>query len=210
MESYNSIPKWGEDYFGKYVFAFDKIDGSNFRAEWNRKLSKKSRFTHGFGKFGTRQDRIKFIKDPYCEGIEIFKNKFSEKLDKIFLENKAFRNIDNITVFGEFYGSKSFAGMHDWGEKHDVKIFDVFLDRKGILPPSDFIKIFEGLDTCKLVFAGIFSQSYLELIEKNILNLQEGVVCKGVENQEVFMFKIKTLKWLQKVRDLYGNERTDY
>jgi len=43
MESYNSIPKWSEDYFGKYVFAFDKIDGSNFRAEWNRKLSKKSR-----------------------------------------------------------------------------------------------------------------------------------------------------------------------
>jgi len=32
---------------------------------------------------------------------------------------------------------------------------------------------------------------------------------KGVENQKVFMFKIKTLKWLQKVRDLYGNERTD-
>ena len=210
MEIYNSILKWNEDYFGKYVFAFEKIDGSNFRAEWNRKLSKKSRFTYGFGKFGTRQDRIKHFKDPYSEGIEIFKNKFSEKLNKIFLENKTFRNIDNITVFGEFYGPSSFAGTHDWTEKHDIKIFDVFLDKKGILPPSDFIKIFEGLDICKLIFAGIFSNNYIGLVEKNILNLQEGVVCKGVENQEVFMFKIKTLKWLQKVKDLYGNERTDY
>jgi len=210
METYNSIPKWSEDYFGKYIFAFDKVDGSNFRAEWNRKLSKKSNFTNGFRRFGTRQDRIKSLKDPYYEGVEIFKNKFSEPLNKMFLENKTFRHIDTITVFGEFFGPKSFAGMHDWSEKHDIKIFDVFFEKKGFLSPSEFLKAFEKLDICKLSFAGIFSENYLGLVEKNVLNLQEGVVCKGVENQEVFMFKIKTLKWLQKVKDLYGNDRTDY
>lgn len=210
MKPYNSIPKWSEDYFGKYIFAFDKIDGSNFRVEWNRKLSKKSRFTLGFSKYGTRTELIKTCKNPFYEGIEIFKNKFADDLNKIFLEDKIFRNIDEVIVYGEFFGPKSFAGMHDWSEKHDIKIFDVWLYKKGFLPPSDFIKVFERIDICKLAFAGIFSETYLALVEKNILNLQEGVVCKGIENKEVFMFKIKTLKWLQKVRDLYGNEKTDY
>ena len=128
MEKYSSIPKWSEDYFGKYIFAFDKIDGSNFRAEWNRKLSKKSRFTFGFSKFGTREEKIKNVNHPFYEAVEIFQNKFSEQLNEIFLTDKTFRNVDSITVYGEFFGLNSFAGLHDWKEEHDIKIFDVLLN----------------------------------------------------------------------------------
>ena len=42
MKEYPSIDYWNKGIFGLPVWAFDKIDGSNIRVEWNRKLSKKS------------------------------------------------------------------------------------------------------------------------------------------------------------------------
>lgn len=207
MKTYHSIPKFNEDYFGKYIFAFDKIDGSNFRAEWDRKLSKKSRFTNGFGKFGTRGETIKNTRNPFYEGVEIFKDKYSEELDNIFRTHKRFLNIDKITVYGEFFGSKSFAGTHDWKEPHDVKLFDIFLYKKDYLAPSEFIKIFENLDICKPIFQGEFSKHFVNMIEDNYFDLKEGVVCKGSEDKKVFMFKIKTNKWINRVKTIYGDSK---
>ena len=45
MERYNKIDYYNKIQFGKYCLAFDKIDGSNVRFQWNRK--------RGFYKFGT-------------------------------------------------------------------------------------------------------------------------------------------------------------
>lgn len=205
MKTYHSIQKYTEEDFGKYIYAFDKIDGSNFRAEWDRKLSKKSRFTNGFAKFGTRGEMIKHASNPFYEGIKIFRDKFSEPLDEVFRTNKTFRNIDKITVYGEFFGKNSFAGIQDWNEQHDIKLFDVFLYKKDFLNPSDFMKVFKGFDICKPIFSGYFDEEVLKSIENN-KNLEEGVVCKGTEEQKVFMFKIKTKQWLNKVKELYGEE----
>jgi len=207
LKTYHSIEKYKPDYFGKYIYAFDKIDGSNFRAEWNRKLSKKTRFTNGFGKFGTKGETIKTQRNPFYKAIEIFQEKFSEDLDRIFCEDKTFRGVDDITVYGEFFGSKSFAGMHDWNEDHDIKIFDIWLYKKDFIVPSDFLKIFGDLDICKLIYQGEFTPNFLKLIEDNMFQLNEGVVCKGVEEQKLYMFKIKTNKWLNLVRQLYGEKR---
>ena len=215
MKTYHSIPKYTEEDFGKYIYAFDKIDGSNFKAEWDRKLSKKTRFTNGFAKFGTRGQMIKNASNPFYEGIEIFRDKFAHELDEIFRTHKTFWNIDKITVYGEFFGDNSFAGMHDWKEPHDIYLYDVFLYKKGFLPPSDFIKIFdEEVDCCKKFYQGIFTEEVLKHVEDGDLTqwqyphstqeIEEGVVCKGIENQKVFMFKIKTNKWLSKVKELYG------
>jgi len=210
MKSYHSIPKYGEDHFGKHIFAFDKIDGSNFRAEWDRKLSKKSRFTNGFAKFGTRGEMIKNTRNPFYEGVEIFKRKYGFALNEIFRTHKRFQNIDKITVYGEFFGEKSFAGIHRWEEEHDVRIFDIFLYKKDYLPPAEFIRIFENLDICKPLFQGPFSEEYLNMIRKNVFGLSEGVVCKGTEDQKVFMFKIKTDAWIRKVKDMYGEKAPEY
>jgi len=150
MKTYHSIEKYSEDYFGKHVFGFDKIDGSNFRAEWNKKLSKKSQFTYGFRKFGTRGETIKNANNPFTEGVNIFMDKYAIKLDKIFNDNNLFRAIDTIPVYGEFYGLNSFAGQHVWDEDHDVTIYDMFLYKKNFVKPADFISIFGHLDIPKL------------------------------------------------------------
>lgn len=207
MKQYHTIEKYTEDYFGKHVYGFDKIDGSNFRAEWNKKLSKKSRFTYGFGKFGTRQEMIKNASNPYTEGVNVFMDKYAVPLDKIFCDNPLFRGIDKITVYGEFYGPGSFAGLHNWKEPHDVIIYDMFLYKKDFVKPGDFVDIFGHLDIPKLHYKGIFDQLMLwsvQLNDNSHFELKEGIVFKGVDEGKVFMFKVKTDEWLYKIREKYG------
>jgi hypothetical protein len=210
MKSYHSIQKYSEEDFGKYIYAFEKIDGSNFRAEWDRKLSKKTSFTNGFGKFGTRNEMIRWTNNPFYAGVDIFKKKFSAELDKIFREEKAFRGIDRMTVYGEFFGENSFAGVHNWNEPHDIKLFDIFVYKKDFVSPRDFLDIFGNLDICKLVYQGPFTQNFLELIQKNTFKLKEGVVCKGSEDKRIYMFKIKNDIWLSSVRQLFGDQKAEY
>jgi len=206
MKHYHTIEKNIEDYIGKHVYGFDKLDGSNFCAEWNKKLSKKSRFTYGFGKFGTRTQMIKNKENPYVEAVNIFMDKYAVPLDKIFNENKLFRGIDTITVYGEFFGEHSFAGQHDWKEEHDVVIFDMFLYKKDFVKPGDFVEIFGHLGIPKLHYKGIFEEVMLWSVQFNDIGmeLKEGIVFKGVDEGKVFMFKVKTDDWLFKVRELYG------
>jgi len=207
MKTYHSIPKWKPEDFGKHVFGFDKIDGSNFRAEWDRKLSKKSNLA-GFAKFGTRRESI-HKNSPFFEGVKIFDEKFSTELDEIFRTEKEFRGVDRITVYGEFFGPNSFTGIHKWDEPHDVYLYDVFLFKKGFLPPAVFRDLFEPDFDCALQFMqGIFSEEMLRQVEENDIpghKLDEGIVFKGMEEGKVFMFKVKTHEWLNKVKESYGN-----
>ena len=205
MTEYPSIEKWSSKFYGKHIFAFDKCDGSNMRFEWNRKLSKKSRFTFGFKKFGTKTERIMNTSNPFYDGVSIFQAHHAEDLDKIFIDNKRFRGIDQITVFAEFYGRDSFAGQHNWKEEHYLKIFDINLYKKGFLPPAEFYDIFY-INIPNLVYSGEFNEQFVKNIENNKYNLKEGVVCKGMHNGKLFMFKIKTQEWLDKVRKLYGEK----
>lgn len=204
MKHYHSIEKNVEDYIGQHVYGFRKFDGSNFCVEWNKKLSKKSRFTNGFGKFGTRTQMIKNANNPFEEAIGIFENKYAEKLDKIFNEEKIFRGIDTITVYGEFFGEHSFAGQHDWKEPHDLVIFDMFLYKKDFLKPGDFIDLFGHLGIPRVIYKGILTEDIIDLVKRNAFGLEEGLVFKGVIDNKVFMTKLKTNEWIQKVRALYG------
>ena len=209
MKHYHSIEKNVEDYIGHHVFGFNKIDGSNFVAEWNRKLSKKTHFTNGFGKFGTRTETIKDTSNPFVLAIDIFEDKYTEILNKIFIDEKIFRGLDTITVYGEFAGPHSFAGKHEWTlDKDDfnVTIFDMFLYKKDFLKPADFIEIFDKyeIEMPALITKGILDSQMIEDIVTNIYNIPEGVVLKGVINGKVFMVKVNTQHWLNKVRSIYG------
>lgn len=204
MKHYHSIEKNIEDYIGKHVYGFNKFDGSNFCAEWNKKLSKKSRFTYGFGKFGTRNQMIKNKENPFVEAVNIFMDKYAVPLDEIFREDKLFRGIDMITVYGEFFGEHSFAGQHDWNEEHDVTIFDMFLYKKDFLNPRDFVDTFGHLNIPRVIYKGILDEQIINDVRVNVFNLSEGLVFKGSENNKVFMIKLKTNDWLKRVRELYG------
>ena len=214
MKQYHSIEYWNKGVMGTNVFAFDKLDGSNLRFEWNQKESKKGK-NNGFNKFGTRKQIIGPGDDTWGEGIQIFMNKYSEGLDKIFRTNKYYRNAKKLTCFAEFYGENSFAGWHDPKEKGKMQLtlFDIDVYQKGFLKPRDFIKQFQHLEIPDIIFEGQYNKKLVEDVKNNIYNLKEGVVVKGITLtkrkgvENVWMTKIKTDEWLQKVKGIFGEEK---
>ena len=215
MKTYHSI-----EYIGRKgsiegnVFAFDKLDGSNIRVEWDQKQSKKG-LNNGFNKFGTRKQIIGPGDEQWGEAIEIFMNKYSEGLDKIFRDNKQYRNAKKITPFLEFFGENSFAGWHDPEEKGNMQLtlFDVDVYQKSFVKPKDFVKQFQHLGIPEIIFQGQYNNTLVEDVKNNVFGLKEGVVVKGISltkrknTENVVMIKIKTNEWLQKVKGLYGQEK---
>lgn len=216
MKQYPSIEYWNKGIFGTQVYAFDKLDGSNIRAEWSRKLSKKTSFTNGFGKFGTRT-QLTYMKDPtWGLAVELFMKKYSSGLDKIFSEDKHFKNARNVTVFAEFFGPNSFAGWHSPDDRKnelmDLVLFDVDIFQKGFMKASDFIQYFEHLGIPKIVYQGYYDEQFVNDVRNNIFGLNEGVVVKGTTKtkkgaEQIWMTKIKTNEWLQRVKDILGEKK---
>ena len=149
------------------------------------------------------------VRHPFAHTVDIFEDKYAESLDKIFTYNKLFRGVRKITVFGEYFGENSFAGLHSPQDEKDILIFDVFLERKGFLPPKDFIDTFSEVGIPKLVYQGYLTEEFIKQVRHNMFNLCEGVVCKGTDNKQQWMVKIKTIEWLNKVKEKYGQKRIE-
>lgn len=187
MKSYKSINKVVIP--NVYIYAFDKIDGSNIRAEWSRKKK--------FNKFGTRT-RLVDNSDPIFGKVpELVKNGFEKELSDIFIKNR----LDNVTCYFEFYGDSSKFGVHRMDEEHKLSLIDVNLYKKGFINPKDFVEWFVDVETAKMLYHGKADMNFVELVRTSSLNGmgREGVVCKtGSINPE--MFKIKTDLWMNELR----------
>lgn len=199
MKEYDKILYYSKIPFNnQFVYAFDKIDGSNLRFECNRK--------RGFYKFGTRQILIDRKDKIYGSGIDIFMEKYSESLLKKF-NLPQYRNILSFVVFGELVGENSFAGQHEETDNKDVCIFDIVQYKKGFVHPKEFIKDFGDLNIPKLIYRGIVDYNFIDDIKQNKYKLKEGVVCKFVNKAgDVESFKIKTYEWIKKVKERYGEK----
>ena len=118
MKGYPSIPR--EVQHSLHVYAFDKLDGSQIRAEWTRK--------NGFFKFGSRRVLIDGS-HPLGKAVGLIQGKYADDLGRIFRKSR----YDKVTCFFEFFGPSSFAGQHVENEDHDVILFDVDVYKKGYL-----------------------------------------------------------------------------
>ena len=185
MKQYPSIPK--KVIPNEYIYAFDKLDGSNIRVEWNRK--------RGFWKFGTKTRLVDHTDSIFGEAPELILNKYGDNLSRI-LHDKGW---DRSICFFEFYGKNSEFGVHK-EEEHTVTLIDVNVYKKGILSPKDFLKLFDHLDIPKLVYAGYAHADFVEQVKNQQLPgiTFEGVVCKTVRSD---MFKVKTFAWLERLRE---------
>ena len=195
MKKYPKLQHHNKGLFGHTCIAFDKRDGSNIRVEWDRKLSKKSTSTLGFKKFGTKNQIISNTNHFFGDVPDIFMNKYAENLDKIFREDKYYRGIKKTNIYLEYLGKNSFAGQHIEGDEKDLILFDVEKFTKGFVEPKDFIKQFEHLGIPNVVYEGEYNEKLINDIKHNT-TLDEGVVCKGVNNKKIWMVKIKTHKGL--------------
>ncbi len=191
MKSYPSISK--ETRQDLYVYAFDKLDGSNIRAEWNPKK--------GFYKFGTRTQLID-SNSQFGKAIPLIKEKYEPDLLNVFKDHKW----ESVVCFFEFFGPSSFAGSHKQDEQQTVILFDAAPYKHGLLEPQDFIKYFGHLDTAKLLYEGYVDTNLFDQVKQSTLQGMtfEGVVCKSVNDKKTkmpIMFKIKSQAWLDKLKE---------
>lgn len=201
MKQYPKILHYNSGPFGEKCYAFYKHDGSNIRLEWGRK--------RGFYKFGSRLVMIDRNTPVLGESIDLFLNKYGDDLDKVF-RNK-YKSVENFVVFAEYFGENSFAGQHVESDKKEVVLFDVNQYKRGFLPPNEFVDNFGSLGIPKIIYQGVYDEELVNNVKYNKFNLSEGVVCKGFmktkrEGNIVWMSKIKTLEWLDKVKSLYGEK----
>lgn len=193
MKSYPSIPR---NIKTGVFYAFDKLDGSNIRAEWSKK--------QGFYKFGTRK-RLLDENDPsFGEAIPLFMERYGDILPEIAKANRWERAV----FFCEFFGPSSIAGLHDPEEDKEVLLFDVNLHKKGLLRPEEFLKVFEGVEHAPLLHHGLIDEEFVTSVRESTLAGMsfEGVIVKGVPDKRgQGMFKIKSQAWLDVLKDRCGD-----
>lgn len=183
--------------------AFEKIDGTNTHWIWT--------LTDGWTHFGTRRTQFTLNR----EGINEFKwahpelnhatDLFNETLrDKLtaFLCQSEYRD-HKITVFAEFHGPHSFAGAHDMNDAMDgsqkLTLIDVAKEKR-IIPPQQFIDDFSKFPSAQVIYIGKHIGQLVDDVHKGKYDdINEGVVCKGVVDGQVHMFKAKTKDWLKRV-----------
>lgn len=192
MKSYPSIIKTKTAPLN-HIFAFDKLDGSNIRAEWSRK-------NKTFVKFGSRTQLIDKSSPILGEAIDLILETYGEELNKRFTDAKWQKAI----CFFEFFGPNSFAGQHKESDIKKTVLFDIN-GPQGLLLPSDFLKMSRYLETAPVIYEGPFSRDLITSVENGTLPKMtfEGIVAKANTGSPglPWMTKVKNKAWLNKLKE---------
>ncbi|WP_427159680.1 hypothetical protein ACQFX9_27365 [Aliinostoc sp. HNIBRCY26] len=191
--------------------AFEKYDGTNLHWVWDCEL--------GWYAFGTRRDRFDLDDmgiaqfnqaHPGLEtATEIFQRDFAIPLETVFRESSDYQSPE-ITVFTEFFGMNSFAGMHKSDEAKQLILFDVQID-KSMIPPEKFLQDFHHLNIARVVYRGKLTGQFIDDVRAGKYGVTEGVICKGVSNtNQLWMVKIKTYAYMQKLQQCFQNNWESY
>jgi RNA ligase len=202
----------------KQCVAFEKLDGTNIHWVWSVQEEK-------FTEFGTRRDRFHYSDagfamfhqaHPGLDGLEdaFFHmsrgNHDGLSMDEWLFWTHPYPAAKQIILFTEFHGSKSFAGAHD--PKDNTKrctLIDVQVD--GVMvPPDEFIKKFRGLYQPKIIFQGKFTGQLFMDVRNGKYDVKEGVVVKGVVGKQIYMAKIKTQAYLDKLKETFKDDWKEY
>jgi len=175
-------------FSNKRVLAFDKLDGSNIRAEWSDKK--------GFYKFGSRKQIMDENHPTLGEAVKLIQEK-EDQLSAIFKK----QNWKRVVAFFEFYGENSFAGSHQ-DEEHKVTLIDVSVYKHGMVEPEHFVEVFKDVGTPKVLYKGVIDEDFVTSVKTGTLDGMtfEGVVCKYTNKGHVQMFKIKNRAWIDKLK----------
>lgn len=198
MEQYPSLLGSAKAPLGKLCIAQYKYDGSNLRWEWSPK--------QGFHKYGTR--RLLFDKtDPtFGEAIALFQDTMAQ--DIVRRTKDWVRNPQRITAFTEFFGERSFAGSHEPDDVKELRLFDIYLFKKGMVPIKDFLKHYGDMpQAAEVVYEGNLNHEFIRSLKTGTFSctatlkrpLFEGVIAKGSD----FAVKIKTDDYFARLRRMY-------
>jgi hypothetical protein len=216
MKEYPSILAAGHllgrsaaDYQGRPFVAFDKLDGSNVRAEWDRKRS--------WHLFGSRKRLLDPSQPLLGQAVPLILDEYGDGLAKAFTDDPALGRPQQATAYFEFFGPANFAGQHDpailkvpANEPFRVVLIDVNLHRRGFVSAEQFIGHFGHLGIPRVVHRGELSREFIEDVRADRFGTPEGVICKGSEGHGRWMAKIKTTAYRRRLKDFFRNDWQNY
>lgn len=186
--------------------AFEKLDGSNIRVKYtNRK---------GFHLFGSRTQMFDKGHPFLGAAVDLFYRDFENPLVDL-IENE-FPNEREVIAFLEFFGDLSFAGWHDPNDPTKRLVcFDIMVGHKNrkFLMPQDFAKLAEKykVKSPRVMYVGNLNDQLIADVRAGKYDVIEGVVCKGTQKTGahrggIWMAKVKTQAYLDKLFNRYGEE----
>jgi hypothetical protein len=207
--AYPKIPDSKNSPLEKCI-AFEKYDGTNLHWVWESEL--------GWYAFGTRRDRFDLdergIADfnaahPGLEtAAELFIRDFAQPLAAIWRSNPDYHSPE-ITVFTEFFGDRSFAGMHQQDDPKRLVLFDV-ATQLGIVEPERFVRDFSAVNIARVVYSGKLTGKFIEDIRTGKYDVEEGVVCKGKNANGIWMVKVKTTAYMNRLKQVFQADWETY
>lgn len=196
VKTYPSLPYGAECHLP--IIAFDKLDGSNVRAEWSKK--------RGWHKFGTRKRLVDETDTLFGRIPKLVTDGIGPGVEAALLKG----SYDRAMCFFELHGATSFAGQHDPNDKTlHLTLIDVAPFNQGIIEPERFLKLFGHLDVPKVLYRGPCTPEFVESVRDSSLPgmTLEGVVCKVANDKKTkmpIMFKQKSRAWLDKLHAYCG------
>lgn len=187
--------------------AFEKYDGTNLHWEWHR--------DRGWHAFGTRSasypltpaGTAEFAARHEAVGVaaELFQEKFAEPLAAVLRPRG-----EAFVAFAEFLGPNSFAGLHKADDPKRLVLIDVFEVGRGFFDPWAFRDLFASLPVARVVYEGRFTGKFTEDVRAGRYGVAEGVVCKGGKGADVWMAKVKTNAFLERLKAAFASEWEQY
>ena len=190
--------------------AFEKYDGTNLHWVWDCEL--------GWYAFGTRRDRYDLDAVGISQfsaahvGLEaaatIFLSEWAEPLTEVLREHN-FYDSNELIVFTEFLGPNSFAGRHRSEDPKQLVLFDLQTDF-GFLHPNKFIDHFAALPIARVVYQGKLTGKFSQQVREGRYDVNEGVVCKGGDDKSIWMVKIKTNAYMDRLKQAFASDWENY
>jgi hypothetical protein len=183
-----------EEYLGRPFVAFDKLDGSNIRAEWDRKRS--------WHLFGSRRRILDASQPLIGQATQLVLDHYGDGLAKVFTGDLPLGRPQQVTAYFEFLGPHSFAGMHDpadlgvpSNEPFRVVLIDVNIHKRGFVA---------------VVHRGVLDHQFIADVRAGRFGDSEGVVCKGGEGHGRWMAKVKTNAYLRRLKEFFSGDWEKY
>lgn len=206
---YPKMPGSGDAPLGTCI-AFEKYDGTNIHWVWDATL--------GWYAFGTRRDRFDLDDQGIAafnsahpgleECSQVFLGAFAEQLSSV-LSGLEYYGSNELIVFTEFLGDHSFAGKHVSTDTKRLVIIDV-QTANGFLSPAQFVQDLVNLPIARTVYRGKLTGKFADDVREGRFGVAEGVVCKGESDGKVWMAKIKTNAYMQRLKEAFADKWEDY
>jgi hypothetical protein len=196
MKHYPKIPSAINQPTSHNCIAFDKLDGSNLRWLWTNKK--------GWCRFGTRTRLFDATDIQFGPAVAQFLNTLADPLEQIIRKQQT----KSFTIFTEWWGVNSFAGTHCSEDTMRLDVIDA-ANGEQLLNVYNFLELFA--EWCpNIIYQGLFTEEFIQAVRNDEFNLAEGVVCKGVLSKSIWMCKIKTNKYRERLILQYGNDWLKY